>query len=189
MTRQEYLAAGVSTVQDGLINGGMIKLLKFMQAIDVLPQRVVAWVNTDYANKNKPTSETNFRQATVKLIVDGSPQGRTAFLTRPFHTNDESNPDFRGVHLFTQEALDEHVLRYHKAGYQIALHGNGDAAIDMIIAAVARAQQVMDRPDARHVLVHAQTIRTAFLIPIPITGVIGIKLKHLVILVPGGLAH
>ncbi len=159
LTREEYLAAGVSTVQNGLINGSMTKILKLLQMVGLLPQRVVTWVNSDYAGSNRPRYTTNFRQATVKLIVDGSPQGRTAFLTKPYHTNSPSEPNFRGAPLLTQEQLDKYVLYYHQAGYQIALHGNGDAAIDMIIAAVARAQQSMERPDARHILVHAQTIR------------------------------
>lgn len=160
LTQQEYLAAGVSTVQNGFINKNMITVLKLLKFFDVLPQRVVAWVNSEYADKNEPKQTEEFRQATVKLIVDGSPQGKTAFLTIPYRSNKDTEPFFKGAPLFTQKELDKRVLRYHLAGYQLALHGNGDAAIDMIIAAVAAAQQVMARPDARHILVHAQTIRS-----------------------------
>ncbi len=159
-TQQEYLAAGVSTVQNGLANSKISKLLRFLQLVGVLPQHVVTWVDADYADNNSPRQSADFRQATVKLIVDGSPQGKTAYLTKPYYLNKAKPASFRGAPLLTQSELDERVLRYHKAGYQIALHGNGDAAIDMIIAAVARAQLVVERPDARHILVHAQTIRS-----------------------------
>jgi len=55
--------------------------------------------------------------------------------------------------------LERLVSRYHRAGFQLALHGNGDAAIDAIIEALAMAQAEYPRQDTRHFVVHAQTIR------------------------------
>jgi len=159
-TQADYIAAGVSTVQNGLIDSSTSKLLRVLQWVGVLPQRVVAWANRDYASSRKPFHTSNFRQATVKLIVDGSPQGKTAYLTEPYHVIDNGVEAFRGVPLFTQQALNEQVLYFHERDFQIALHGNGDAAIDMIIEAVRLAQLAQPKPDARHVLVHAQTIRS-----------------------------
>ena len=51
------------------------------------------------------------------------------------------------------------VSSYHRAGFQLAMHGNGDAAIDLIIQAVAEAQAEFTRTDARHIAVHAQVVR------------------------------
>jgi predicted amidohydrolase YtcJ len=58
-----------------------------------------------------------------------------------------------------KDELIERVVRYHRAGWQVAVHGNGDASIDNILDAFAAAQQVQPRPDARHVIVHAQMAR------------------------------
>jgi predicted amidohydrolase YtcJ len=51
------------------------------------------------------------------------------------------------------------VRNYHRAGYQIAIHGNGDAAIDDILHAFRQAQQEHPQPDARHRIEHCQTPR------------------------------
>ena len=158
-TQREYLAEGITTAQNGIANLPTARLLRVLQRIRVLPMRVNAWVDHNVAREREPLISRQYRQATVKLIVDGSPQGMTAYLSTPYHNTQAHSADFRGAPLFTQAALTARVLFFHKAGYQIALHGNGDAAIDMIIEAIENAQEVDPRPDARHILVHAQTIR------------------------------
>ncbi len=47
----------------------------------------------------------------------------------------------------------------HRAGFQIAAHGNGDAAIDAILDAYQLAQKEFPRADARHRIEHCQTAR------------------------------
>ena len=47
----------------------------------------------------------------------------------------------------------------HRAGKQIAIHGNGDAAIDDILSAYEQAQQKTPRTDTRHRIEHCQTVR------------------------------
>ncbi len=92
----------------------------------------------------------------VKMQQDGSLQGLTGYLTKPYSTGD---PDFRGYALRSREALTAMVKTAHKAGLQIAIHGNGDAAIDDILYAFAAAQQESPRADARHRIEHCQTVR------------------------------
>ena len=58
-----------------------------------------------------------------------------------------------------QKDLDEKILACHSAGLQIAIHGNGDAAIESIIQAVEKAQAQVFRKDPRHLLIHCQTVR------------------------------
>ena len=51
------------------------------------------------------------------------------------------------------------MLKAHKQGWQIAIHGNGDAAIEDNISAIEAAQKAWPRNDARHIIVHCQTVR------------------------------
>ena len=51
------------------------------------------------------------------------------------------------------------VRRFHEAGLQIAVHGNGDASIDDILDAFEAAQRAHPRDDARHIVIHAQMAR------------------------------
>ena len=51
------------------------------------------------------------------------------------------------------------VTELHRDGYQIAIHANGDAAIDDVIHAFREAQRLHPREDARHRIEHCQMVR------------------------------
>ncbi len=162
--RDEYLAAGVTTVQNGYAGKNMTRVLKFAQRLGFIRQRVVIWPASDkrrisYKPNLAPNKDFQFTLGAVKILVDGSPQGFTAFLSQPYFFNKDRAANYRGFALFNQDALTKLVVDYHVAGYQLALHGNGDAAIDQIIVAVKAAQAALPRPDARHIIVHAQVLR------------------------------
>ena len=59
----------------------------------------------------------------------------------------------------SRESLMELVLKFHEQGWQIAIHGNGDNAIEDIIAAIEYAQHEYTRHDVRHIIIHCQTVR------------------------------
>lgn len=93
----------------------------------------------------------------TKLLQDGSLQGHTGWLSKPYH--DRQKEGHVSQSIMSQEALDVLVEKYHSAGMQIAIHGNGDAAIESIILAVEKAQKKYYRKDPRHLLIHCQTVR------------------------------
>ncbi len=163
--RDEYLAAGVTSVQNGFAGAAMIRILDVAERLGVLPQRVLVWPAHEKLGAQLLTrsprngSRTGFRRGAVKLIVDGSPQGLTAHLSLPYFAASGAPHDHVGIATLSAADLRDLVLRYHTAGYQLAIHGNGDAAIDDILDAIAAAQIVTPRIDARHMLVHAQVLR------------------------------
>lgn len=87
----------------------------------------------------------------IKLLLDGSIQGRTASVKEPYLGTDE-----KGLLHHTPEDLQARVERYHRGGCQIAIHTNGDNAIEEAIDAIGKAQAAYPRPDARHMLIHCQ---------------------------------
>ena len=93
------------------------------------------------------------------MIADGSIQGYTGYLSEPYHVPPGDDPTYRGYARIPREELIERVLDYHSAGMQIAVHGNGDAAIDDILDAYENAQRVHPRTDTRHIIIHAQMAR------------------------------
>lgn len=183
--RDEYLQAGVTTVQNGFADIPSMRLLKWSQRLGVIPQRVVVWPahdklgeaievpkenSTEQADSSLagalgwPENTDEFAIAAVKLIVDGSPQGRTAWLSKPYLTSPGNVSSGNGARYHGHTAMPvpefkEWVHRYHQAGFQLAIHGNGDAAIDLIISTLRQAQEKFYRRDARHLLVHGQIIR------------------------------
>ncbi|MBI2834229.1 MAG: amidohydrolase, partial [Acidobacteria bacterium] len=105
------------------------------------------------------------RLSGIKMVQDGSIQGYTGYLTKPYHVpfkpyeEKPADPTYRGYPRQSRQQLTAMVKEIHRAGYQIGIHGNGDAAIDDIIAAYREAQKDFPRPDARHHVEHAQMSR------------------------------
>ena len=92
----------------------------------------------------------------IKLVVDGSPQGKTAFWGEPLLTpgpNGEAN--WRGQPLYPPELLNDAVARLAGQGLQLFAHCNGDAAIAMMIEACRRAG-LRPEQDHRTVIIHSQ---------------------------------
>ena len=88
----------------------------------------------------------------VKLFQDGSIQALTAALEAPYL----NSPGFRGHVLMPQETLNARVKRYHRAGLQIAIHANGDRAIESVLEAIEKACETYPRKDHRHMIIHCQ---------------------------------
>jgi predicted amidohydrolase YtcJ len=89
----------------------------------------------------------------VKLFQDGSIQGITAALQEGYH----NRPDYTGNFIMPQERLEQLVDKYHRQGLQIAIHANGDRAIESVLQALEKAQQAFPRRDHRHMIIHCQT--------------------------------
>jgi predicted amidohydrolase YtcJ len=95
----------------------------------------------------------------VKMALDGSPQGKTAFWTEPLLTGGpEGEADWVGFPLFPPEIVNPVVAEFVDKGIQIFTHANGDAAIDMMIDAI-RAAGVTAADGRRDVVIHSQFMR------------------------------
>lgn len=164
----EYASNGITTAQSGGIGLPLARALYWASELEQLPFRLVVFPNEQnfgkqLLNGQLAPSDFNterFHIGPVKIIADGSVQGRTAFLREPFFQNPADNPDYRGFPAIGQEQLNSTVLAYHRAGFQLAIHGNGDAGIDNILQAFGAAQKKFPVADPRMILVHGQMART-----------------------------
>ena len=75
------------------------------------------------------------RIAGWKIVTDGSNQGFTGRQREPYHTRDTV-----GIFYVEPGALREMAIDRGRRGWQLSLHGNGDAAIDSILDAVEAAK-------------------------------------------------
>jgi len=161
-----YLASGTTTAQVGLADPTQMRAMNWLSRLGLIPLRLVMWPGMEtedqmLAGKFRFHSYNDqwLRVGAVKLIADGSIQGYTGYLTKPYYRPPGDDPSYRGFPRIPRKELIERVERYHAAGLQIAIHGNGDAAIDDILDAFAAAQKEHPRPDARDIIVHAQMAR------------------------------
>ena len=108
----------------------------------------------------------------IKITGDGSPQGKTAFLTQPYvKPPPGQKADYRGYATVTQEELDRWFDIAWRNQMQLIVHCNGDAAADMMIAATRKAIAAHGRKDLRPVMIHAQMIRPDQLDAMAETGI------------------
>ena len=163
---RRYLAAGVTTAQNGYATPQQIKGLLRLSRLGLLPLRVILWPGqetTDALLDGRFAFESPdplwIRRGAAKIIGDGSIQGYTGYLSAPYHLPPGDDPDYRGYPTIAREELIELVTRYHAQGLQVAVHGNGDACIDNILDAFEAAQRAHPRPDPRHLVIHAQMAR------------------------------
>ena len=94
----------------------------------------------------------NVKFGSVKNFQDGSIQALTGALRDGY----KSKPDFKGMLIWPQDQLDAFVEKHHSRGQQIAIHANGDGAIESVIQAFEKAQEKHPRQDLRHMIIHCQ---------------------------------
>jgi predicted amidohydrolase YtcJ len=98
----------------------------------------------------------------VKFYSDGSPQGKTAFFSKPYLTEVPGcDSDCRGIPLVTQEQFNEAVKTAFTGNIQFYAHANGDSAIGMFIHAVENANKELNTSslERRTVSIHSQFVR------------------------------
>ena len=106
------------------------------------------------------TYRNGMRIGGVKLTLDASPQGRTAWLTQPYLTPPPGQPaSYAGYPAMGDDQAIAAVERAYRNGWQILVHTNGDAAIDQMIKAVETASKRYPGSDRRTVMIHGQTLR------------------------------
>lgn len=86
----------------------------------------------------------------VKVFLDGSAGGRTAWMTKPY----EGEPDNIGVQMLPDETVEAVVKDCHDRGYQMVCHAIGDGAIEQLITAYEKALAANPDPDRRHRIEH-----------------------------------
>lgn len=87
-----------------------------------------------------------------KLFQDGSIQALTAALAEPYL----NAPEERGHLLLDQEEMDSLVFLYHAMGCQVAIHANGERAIESALVALEKAESALPGRDLRHMIIHCQ---------------------------------
>ncbi|TDB28178.1 amidohydrolase [Stenotrophomonas sp. ATCM1_4] len=163
-----YMKYGYTTAQDGKTDAGTLAMLPMAGKAGKLKIDVVAYPDIHVALESPamqgpyyaPTFTDHFRIGGVKISLDGSPQGKTAWLSQPYYQVPEGEkPDYAGYPAYTDAQVDELIGKAWQHGWQVLAHANGDAAIDQLIHAVAAAEAAYPDRHLLPVLIHGQTLR------------------------------
>ncbi|MCB2048289.1 MAG: amidohydrolase [Novosphingobium sp.] len=162
-----YASEGFTTVQDGASNAGDIAAITgyIEKSGKPLPVDLVAFPT--FANlpaEAKPTCSVpvtrtytgGFRIGGTKFVLDGSPQGRTAWLSKPYTLPPEGKgADYVAYPTVEPSHFMLDVTNCIAAKVPVLAHANGDAAIQLLIDAVGSAIGEA-KVDHRTVIIHAQ---------------------------------
>lgn len=162
-----YLKNGITTVQDGASSSEMVSALHQAAEQGGLVLDVVAYPMMmeqeveklwekypQYAGKYT----NHLKLGGYKMILDGSPQGRSAWMTRPY----EGEETYRGYPWMQDEEVERLVRKAIDDNRQLLVHCNGDAAADQYLNAYEKALGNSANPQKRSlrpVMIHCQTVR------------------------------
>lgn len=157
-----YASYGITTVQEGLLRRELVPLYQALLADGSLKLDVVAYGDPEGAEAARQAFPESVRQyhrrfklGGYKMFLDGSPQGRTAWLRRPY----QGEQEYRGYGTLTDAEVLDMVRRAGTDGMQLLAHCNGDAACAQYLAALdAAAREGVDLAALRPVMIHAQLL-------------------------------
>ena len=164
----QYLSNGFTTIQDGKTDPTTLGLMAQYATDGGFTADVVVYADvagmTDHTILNGPLHSgeyvNRFRIGGVKLTFDGSPQGKTAWFTKPYLVAPSGqDASYSGYPAFTDaEALKWYLMAYEN-NWQMLTHTNGDAAIDQLIKIANQTAKAFPGKDRRTVMIHGQFLR------------------------------
>lgn len=103
----------------------------------------------------------HFRINGAKLVLDGSPQAKTAWLSQPYYkVPKDKDESYCGYPSVNDEDLYEWLCICIQNGWSVHLHCNGDAASEQFIRVYEKVWREAGCPsDRRPVMIHCQTVR------------------------------
>lgn len=161
-----YARNGLTTAQDGATTPDAWAMLQAIARqgglfldVHALPLVTAPFAGIDQVPFNAPYAG-HLRAAGIKIVLDGSPQGRTAWLSHPYHIVPPGRAaDYAGYRQIPDDQLKALLRTAAAHDRQVFVHVNGDTAIQQLIDGV-RAVDGEDGPKLkRTIAIHSQTAR------------------------------
>lgn len=162
-----YVRNGITTVQDGATTAKDMEILLKLSAAKFLKLDVVSYplmpaggveLMKQYG-KSYEQYVNGLKIGGYKLVLDGSPQGRSAWMSKPYLGGEEGYCGYPWMEDTQVEGFVKQALTEKK---QILAHCNGDAASEQFLNAYERALHETGtdgEKDYRPVMIHCQTVR------------------------------
>lgn len=165
-TETLYLSNGITTVQDGASAEQTVKMLigitsKQEIGIDIISYPMLMNDGEEIFHKYPEYKNQYYNHLKLggwKAILDGSPQGCTAWLSQPY----KDRGDYCGYPWNKEEDVKKWMKTAVDSNQQILVHCNGDAAGDQFIRNYKEAYEQSsnaDKDKLRPVMIHCQTVR------------------------------
>lgn len=130
----EMHAVGITSYCDAIVTAVEQDMYAAALADNVLTPRVnmLQWYSCFDETAEPPSFGTpdRLRLAGVKMMLDGALSGGTCLCQRPYQSATGSD---NGLQILGDEEFAATVRRVHGAGQRVAVHANGDAAVDKVL--------------------------------------------------------
>ncbi len=164
--QDHYASFGITTAQDGLCDFKTFKFLQGLSTQDGLKldiEVLASYIEAEaYKKENLLTYDKNGLRVTgMKIVSDGSPQGKTAYFRKPYLTNVPGCVhECRGVPTISPDNLKKVLADNYKNKLQTYIHANGDGAIDLVLDTHEQVTDSLDirADDQRTVIIHSQFV-------------------------------
>jgi len=145
-----FIKAGITSVHDMLASPKRFAV--YNKLLPALPLHLRCY--RPFSVKALPSCVGDTARGAVKFIIDGSIQLKTAAVAAPY-LGEDNRPGGLGF-LKDVNVLKEQVLQAHLRGEQIALHANGERAVELALDALEEALLMHPQEGHRHRIEHAQ---------------------------------
>lgn len=160
------LSYGYTTAQEGRAMQNQ-EMLVAMAEMNKYKIDVISYIDYMFLDKymnskwNSKNYINNFRIGGMKVTLDGSPQGRTAWRTEPYLIPPEGMPhDYSGYPAIPNDSVLSSIFeKGFINNWQILTHTNGDAAVDQLIRTMKPLKEKYGNNERRDVIIHGQYIR------------------------------
>lgn len=168
-----YASRGIATVQDGMTSRASAARLEKFGRSEACYLDIVGYADLrdpEHTVEDPRRYRGHYRTGGYKLFLDGSPQGRTAWMSEPYLGGD---PGYCGYPIYSDREVIGLIDRAVGEGRQLLTHCNGDAASEQLLRCYkAVADRRGGAGDLRPVMVHCQTVRPDQLARMPELGMI-----------------
>lgn len=157
---------GYTTANEGrMFSAGQSNDLASAGERGLLDIDVTGWM--DYSARSALDSnfakdyKNRYRLAGLKITLDGSPQGRTAWRTTPYLLPpDGQKPGYAGYPAIPDtKQVEAYLDEAYSKGWPVKVHANGDAAIDQLFEALKPVVAEHGVKPGQVILIHGQFIR------------------------------
>jgi hypothetical protein len=156
---------GYTTANEGRMFGSMHDVMADAARRGLVDIDFIGWM--DYTGRSaldtgfSTTYSNHYRLGGLKVTLDGSPQGRTAWRTVPYLLPpDGQKPGYKGYPTIADtKQVETYFDEAYTKGWPVKVHANGDAAIDQLFEALKPVVAKHGVKPGQVMLIHGQFIR------------------------------
>lgn len=186
-----YASYGITTVQEGLMASQLVPLYQMLLKSGLLKLDLISFMDIRDSDAARTAFESHIKNykghmkiGGYKMFLDGSPQGRTAWMRTPYlpETPDAeekaqadalprtraAKEDYCGYNTLEDSQVKENILKAELEDMQLLAHCNGDRAAEQYMDMLETVYRELGsgnsrkpgfyRGDIRPVMIHAQLL-------------------------------